>query len=281
MERFILDLIEQALVEDIRNGDITTLYTVPKNKNGKGEFLIKENGIIAGLDIVKKVFELVDHRIKVNFNVKDSDNVKNKQIIGTISGPLRGILTGERVALNFLQRISGIATLTREYVDIVKKHKKKIKILDTRKTTPNFRFFEKYAVKLGGGYNHRMGLYDAAMIKDNHIIAAGGIEKALADIGKKLGHTVTVEVEVKSISQIKEVLKSNYKPNIIMLDNFKPNNIKKAVNILKGHNILMEVSGNISLENIHDYLIAGVDVISIGKLTHSYKSLDISLNLNL
>ena len=281
MEEYIKKLIEQALVEDIRNGDITTELTVSKDKIGKGEFLVKEDGIIGGLEIAREVFKLVDPKITIDFSVEDGGVVKNEQIIGNISGPLRGILKGERLALNFMQRISGIASLTKKYVDIVKKYKKNIKIADTRKTTPNFRFFEKYGVKIGGGFNHRMGLYDAVMIKDNHIIAAGGIKNALENISKELGHTVSVEIEVKNISQIKEVLKSKFKPNIIMLDNFKPSDIEKALLLLKDKNFIIEVSGNISLDNISDYLIDGIDVISIGKLTHSYNSLDISLNLNI
>jgi nicotinate-nucleotide pyrophosphorylase (carboxylating) len=278
MDGYVKSLIEQALKEDILTGDITTENTIPKNKKGKGEILLKEDGVIAGLDIVKEVFFQIDPKVKLQFNVKDGIFKKKETVIGDISGSLHSILLGERIALNFLQRISGIATYTKKYIDIVKKSGKNIKIVDTRKTTPNFRYFEKLGVRLGGGYNHRIGLYDAVMIKDNHIIATGGIRNAVNLISKHLGHTTKIEIEVKTIEQLKEVLQLSNYVDIVMLDNFTPGKCKKAIEIIGNRKITVEISGGIDLSNIQSYLLDGIDVISIGGLTHSYRSLDISLN---
>lgn len=262
-------IIREALREDIGSGDITTLATVPKSTKAKGAIKAKEMGVIAGLLVAKEVFKQVDRRIKFVSKVKDGAKVKNGKIIAIVSGPARGILTGERVALNFLQRLSGIATLTNQFVQM----SGRAKILDTRKTTPGLRALEKYAVKAGGGANHRFGLYDAILIKDNHIILAGGIDKAI----KAFKGNREIEAEAKTIVQVKKAIKAG--ANKILLDNMSLKNLRKAVALCKKSKIKTEASGGVNLRTVGRIAATGVDFISVGALTHSAKALDISLDI--
>lgn len=271
-------LIKSAMIEDIGSGDITTDLFINKNSISHAQLLVKQNGIIAGLRIFKMVFELLDKNVKCNFFIKDGQKTKKGEIAGIIKGHTASLLIGERTALNILQRMSGIATVTNELVKLL--GNKSIKLLDTRKTTPNFRIFEKAAVKMGGGYNHREGLYDMYLIKDNHIEASGGINKTLAYLQKhKKKLKRKTEIEVKNLNELKEVI-DNGKNVIdrIMLDNFSIQQIKKAVE-LAGGKFEIEISGGVNKNNISSYgRIRGIDYISAGFLTHSAKSLDISLN---
>ncbi len=271
-------LIRSALKEDTGKGDVTSRLLIPENSVSKAELLVKEDGIIAGLEIFRSVFKITDERTIVRFNKNDGQRVKKGEVIGKVTGNTRKLLLSERVALNLLQRMSGIATFT----DIMtgKLGNKNIKIIDTRKTTPNLRLFEKLAVKMGGGKNHRFGLYDMILIKDNHIEANGGISKTLDILNKKKGLiNVKVEIEVKNIKELSEVISKG--KNIIdriMLDNFSLKELKKAIVINAGL-FELEVSGGIDLYNINKYSsIKGIDFISIGALTHSVNSLDISFN---
>lgn len=271
-------LIRSALKEDTGKGDVTSRLLIPEDSVSKAELLVKEDGIIAGLEIFRSVFKITDERTIVRFNKNDGQRVKKGEVIGKVTGNTRKLLLSERVALNLLQRMSGIATFT----DIItgKLGNKNIKIIDTRKTTPNLRLFEKLAVKMGGGENHRFGLYDMILIKDNHIEANGGISKTLDILHKKKGLiNVKVEIEVKNIKELSEVISKG--KNIIdriMLDNFSLKELKKAIVINAGL-FELEVSGGIDLYNINKYSsIKGIDFISIGALTHSVNSLDISFN---
>lgn len=271
-------LIRQALKEDIGSGDVTSEILISKKNISRAELLIKDDGVIAGLEIFKKVFLILDKKIKIKFFVREGSAVKKGDIIGTLSGNTRNILKGERTSLNILQRMSGIAT----QVSLLKKklNNSSIKLLDTRKTTPNFRVFEKLAVRIGGGVNNRTGLYDMMLIKDNHIEAAGGIENTL-DILKKyqIRRELKKEIEVKTLFELMVVC-SLGKGIIdrVMLDNFPVTDVKKAVSIIDGM-FETELSGGINLSNISKYSkIKGVDFISIGALTHSVKSMDISLD---
>lgn len=271
-------LIRSALKEDSGKGDVTSKLLIPENSVSKAELLVKEDGIIAGLEIFRSVFKIIDKGTIVKLNEKDGQRVKKGEVIGTVTGNTRKLLLGERVALNLLQRMSGIATFT----DIItrKLGNKNIKIIDTRKTTPNLRLFEKLAVTMGGGANHRFGLYDMILIKDNHIEANGGISKTLEILNKKKDRIkVKVEIEVKNIKELSIVI-SNGKNIIdrIMLDNFSLKDLKKAI-VLNAGKFELEVSGGIDLYNINKYSsLKGIDFISIGALTHSVNSLDISFN---
>ena len=271
-------LIRSALKEDSGKGDLTSKLLIPENSVSKAELLVKEDGIIAGLEIFRSVFKIIDESTIVKLNGKDGQRVKKGEVIGTVTGNTRKLLLGERVALNLLQRMSGIATFT----DIItrKLGNKNIKIIDTRKTTPNLRLFEKLAVTMGGGANHRFGLYDMILIKDNHIEANGGISKTLEILNKKKDRIkVKVEIEVKNIKELSIVISKG--ENIIdriMLDNFSLKDLKKAI-VLNAGKFELEVSGGIDLFNINKYSsLKGIDFISIGALTHSVKSLDISFN---
>ncbi len=261
-----MKIIDEALKEDIGKGDITTNSIVSKNEKLKAVLLVKEDGVIAGLDIAKEVLENLDKNINFIKEVSDGDFVKKGKIIAKIDGNARAIMTGERVALNFLQRLSGIATLTRKFVNL----SGKTKIKDTRKTTPGLRVLEKYAVKIGGGTNHRMRLDDGILIKDNHIAFAGSVAEAVKRT-KKLNKEV--EVEVENLKELKEALEAG--ADSILLDNMNVKEIKKAVTIAKG--IETEISGGVNLKNIKKFAKAGATYISVGALTHSPKSLDISL----
>jgi nicotinate-nucleotide pyrophosphorylase (carboxylating) len=271
-------IIKQALSEDVGKGDVTSNFFIKQDSISKAELLLKESGVIAGLEIFKFVLKIIDERIKIKFKTKEGLFLKGKKIIAELEGNTRNLLKGERVALNILQRMSGIAT---NVYDLKKRlNNSSIKILDTRKTTPNFRLFEKLAVKIGGGENHRFGLYDMILIKDNHIEANGGIENILEKIRKiKKKTELKIEIEVKTLNELKTVLNKGIGlVDIIMLDNFNINDIKNAIKLNK-RKFKLEISGGIKKSNINKYSnIIGVDYISIGALTHSVNSLDIALN---
>ncbi|MBM4165796.1 MAG: carboxylating nicotinate-nucleotide diphosphorylase [Ignavibacteria bacterium] len=284
MNSFLYDnritrIIEQALYEDVGLGDVTTSAIIPENTIGKAEILIKENGILAGIEIAEFVFQTMDNEIVFHKNYFDGDIVANGITVATIYGSLANIIRAERTALNFLQRMSGIATLTRKFVKAV--DGTNAKITDTRKTVPNIRILDKLAVKIGGGINHRFGLDDMVLIKDNHIAAAGGIgfaiEKCLEFLSLQKMR-LTIEVETKNIDEVMEALQ--YKENIhrIMLDNFSLPEMNIAVERIH-HSVEVEASGNVSMENVRSIAETGVDCISIGALTHSVKALDISLEI--
>ena len=271
MNWFVVDkFLIEALKEDNLYGDITTEAIVDKNSISSVDLIVKEDGIIAGVSVFERVFTLLGD-VEVKLLVKDGDEVSRSQVIGKIKGNTRNILTGERVALNMLQKISGIATITNRFVKEIKGTK--AKLLDTRKTTPNLRIFEKYAVKVGGGYNHRFSLSDGVLIKDNHIDVAGGIKKAIELVRNNASFVRKIEVEVENLEGVQEALEA--KADIIMLDNMDIKTMKKAVEIINGKAIV-EVSGNVSLRNIKNIANCGVDYISCGCITHSVKALDIS-----
>ncbi|TCT13851.1 nicotinate-nucleotide pyrophosphorylase [carboxylating] [Natranaerovirga pectinivora] len=275
-DAFLIDtIINRALEEDIGTGDVTTLSTVSKDHRTKGNLIAKEEGIICGLEVFKKVFHSIDSSVLIHLNFFDGEKVSKGDIIGEIVGNTRAILTGERVALNFLQRLSGIATKTNELVQKVKGTN--AKIIDTRKTTPGLRVLEKYAVKVGGGLNHRHNLSDGILIKDNHISAAGGIKKAIALGKSNAPHTLKIEVEVESIEGVKEGLEAGV--DIIMLDNMSVDMMEEAVRLI-GKRALIEASGNMGDKELLSVAKTGVDFISVGALTHTIRSLDISLRLN-
>jgi len=274
-ENILIDkIIEQALLEDIGTGDITTEFIIPSNLKAKGIIKTSEEGVVAGLDIACLVFRKLDSEIIFQEKIKDGSKIAQGKVLAEITGPARTILKGERVALNFLQRMSGIATITSKFCQEVKDLP--VRIVDTRKTTPGLRILEKYAVRMGGGYNHRFGLYDAVLIKDNHIALAGGIKSAINSVRKQISHTIKIEVEVENLSQLQEALEM--KVDIIMLDNMDLNTMKKAVEIAKGKT-LIEASGGVTLERVKEIAQTGVDLISVGALTHSVKSLDISMEI--
>ena len=274
-ENILIDkIIEQALLEDIGTGDITTEFIIPSNLKAKGIIKTSEEGVVAGLDIACLIFKKLDSEIIFQEKIKDGTKVTRGKVLAEISGSARTILKGERVALNFLQRMSGIATITSKFCQEVKDLP--IRIVDTRKTTPGLRILEKYAVRMGGGYNHRFGLYDAVLIKDNHIAAAGGIKSAVNSVRKQISHTVNIEVEVENLSQLQEALEM--KVDIIMLDNMDLDTMKEAVKMVKGK-ALIEASGGITLEKVRKIAQTGVDLISIGSLTHSVKALDINMEI--
>lgn len=274
-ENVLIDkIIEQALLEDIGTGDITTESIIPSNLKAKGIIKTSEEGVVAGLDIVFLVFIKLDSEICFQPKIKDGNKILPGEILGEITGPARTILKGERVALNFLQRMSGIATITSKFCQQVKDFP--VRIFDTRKTTPGLRILEKYAVRMGGGHNHRFGLYDAVLIKDNHIAVAGGIKSAVNSVRKQISHTAKIEVEVENLSQLQEALKVQV--DTIMLDNMDLETMKEAVKMVKGE-ALIEASGGITLEKVREIAQTGVDLISVGALTHSVKSLDISMEI--
>lgn len=263
--------VKRALNEDLQYGDVTTEAVVIDNRIAKVDIIAKENGIIAGTEVFKMVFKLLGN-VEVSFSVRDGDEIKKGECFGEVSGDAKNILMGERVALNYMQRMCGIATLTREFTK--KLEGTKVKLLDTRKTTPNMRLFEKYAVRIGGGTNHRFGLNDGVMIKDNHIEAAGGIKNAIFLAKENSPFVRKIEVEVESIEQLYEALEA--KADIIMLDNMDIETLKKAV-ILIDENAEVEASGNVTLDTISEIAKTGVDFISTGAVTHSFKVLDISM----
>jgi nicotinate-nucleotide pyrophosphorylase (carboxylating) len=266
------------LDEDIGNGDITSLTTIPLEQHSLGIIHVKETGILAGLPVAQAVFAIVDPQLSFKARAQEGSLVEKGAILAEVEGNTRSILLGERLALNLMQRLSGIATKTDQFVQALQGSK--VRLVDTRKTTPGHRLLEKYAVRVGGGYNHRFGLYDAVMIKDNHIKGAGGIAIAIESARKAIPHTMKIEVEVESFPQLQEALTA--RPDIIMLDNMQPSDMRKAVAIIKNEapHILVEASGMVTLETIKAIADAGVDVISVGRLTYSVQALDISLDLN-
>ena len=266
------NLILLALQEDITSEDITTNSVMRQYQLGEVELICKEDGVIAGLDIFKRVFELLDDKTEVTFTCADGDEVKNGQKLGVVRGDIRVLLSGERPALTFLQRMSGIATYTRKIASLLKGSK--TKLLDTRKTTPNMRVFEKYAVKVGGGYNHRYNLSDGILLKDNHIGAAGGVKEAVMMAKEYAPFVRKIEVEVENISMLKEALEAG--ADIIMLDNMSVEDMKEAVRLTAGK-AETECSGNVTKENVAKLVDIGVDYISSGALTHSSPILDLSL----
>ena len=260
-----------ALREDMTSGDITT-DAILKDEKAEVNLIAKDKGILAGLDVFKRVFEILDEDVTFEFYFSDGDEVNNKDLVGKISGRAKAILEGERTALNFLQRMSGIATYTKKMVDAL--DSEHVKILDTRKTTPNMRIFEKYAVTLGGGYNHRYNLSDGIMLKDNHIDAGGGIREAVEKVKSLNPFVKKIEVEVENFDQVREALEA--KADIIMLDNMEIEEIREACKIINKRAII-ECSGNVSLENINSYKDLDIDYISSGAITYSAGVLDLSM----
>ena len=265
-------LIMLALQEDITSEDITTNSVMREYQLGEVELICKQDGIIAGLDVFKRVFELLDEKTEITFTCKDGDEVKNGQKLGLVRGDIRVLLSGERTALNYLQRMSGIATYTRNIATLLAGSK--TKLLDTRKTTPGMRIFEKYAVKVGGGYNHRYNLSDGILLKDNHIGAAGGVKEAVMTAKEYAPFVRKIEVEVENLDMLKEALEAG--ADIIMLDNMSVEDMKEAVRLTAGR-AETECSGNVTKENIARLVDIGVDYISSGALTHSSPILDLSL----
>ena len=265
-------LIMSALQEDITSEDISTNSVMPHYQLGEVELICKEDGIIAGLDVFKRVFTLLDETTEATFTCKDGDAVKKGQKLGVIRGDIRVLLSGERTALNFLQRMSGIATYTRRIADLLKGTK--TKLLDTRKTTPNMRIFEKYAVKVGGGCNHRYNLSDGILLKDNHIGAAGGVKEAVRMAKEYAPFVRKIEIEVEDLDMLREALEAG--ADIIMLDNMSVEDMREAVKLAAGK-AETECSGNVTKENVAKLVDIGVDYISSGALTHSSPILDLSL----
>ncbi len=270
-----IEFLQAALIEDVADGDHSSLSTIPPEAQGKAHLLVKENGILSGLKVAKKVFQIVDPSISLEVFIQDGDTIKIGDIVFIASGNSQNLLKAERLMLNMMQRMSGIATLTSEYVDQTKGMK--AKVLDTRKTTPNLRAFEKQAVLDGGGHNHRFGLYDMIMIKDNHVDFAGGIKKALQKAtqyvqDKKPG--LKIEIETRDLKEVQQVLDSQLGDRI-MLDNFNYEDTRTAVKMI-GSAYETESSGGITLETISEYAKCGVDFISVGAITHSVKGLDLS-----
>ena len=269
-------LIERALEEDVGTGDITTLTTISEDSVGHGKYIAKEDGVLCGIDLARRVYEKLDNKIEFTAYKKDGDEVVRGDVIAEVHGPAISLLTGERVGLNLMQRLSGTATKTRECV-------KKIEgtnatIADTRKTTPGLRVLEKYAVRVGGGSNHRFNLADGILIKDNHIVAAGGITEAVTRARKNAPHTLKIEVEVETFEQLEEALAAG--ADIIMLDNMSCEDMTRAVKIVDGR-AKTEASGNMGDRDLYEVAKTGVDIISIGALTHSVRSLDISLKFTI
>ncbi len=270
--------IGEFLAEDIGRGDITTQSTVPKDVRGQGSFLAKEDLVICGLAIAETVFlHLDEENPEIETHVKDGDEITSGTIFGTLKGYADVLLTGERVALNLLQRMSGVATETRKYVKAVEGTA--AQIVDTRKTTPGLRMLEKYAVTVGGGKNHRFGLDDGVLIKDNHITLAGGITEAVTAAKKRVGHLHKIEVEISNWAQLREAIEAG--ADIVMLDNQTPEEAEKLVEMARNlnPNVMIEASGGMNLDTVRGFAEAGVDLISVGRLTHSAKAVDISFKI--
>ncbi|MEW5761879.1 MAG: carboxylating nicotinate-nucleotide diphosphorylase [Bacillota bacterium] len=268
------ELIRRALDEDIGPGDLTTAATVPPSTRAAGVFLCKEAGVVAGLFVCERVFACLDAAVRFAPRVPEGAPVRPGDVLAEVHGPARPLLTGERVALNFLRHLSGVATRTARMVSLVRGYP--VRIVDTRKTTPGLRALEKWAVRLGGGHNHRFGLYDGVLIKDNHIRAAGGITAAVRAARAAVPHTVKIEVEVEDLAGVEEALAAG--ADAILLDNMPPAAMREAVELVAGR-ALVEASGGITEANVAEVAAAGVDIISVGALTHSVKALDISMEL--
>ena len=265
-------LIKEALQEDISSEDVTTNAVMKEAVTGEVQLICKQDGVVAGLDVFRRVFEILDENVKIDFYCEDGDEVKKGELMGVVTGDIRALLSGERVALNYLQRMSGIATYTHSVAKLLEGTK--TKLLDTRKTTPNMRIFEKYAVRVGGGYNHRYNLSDGVLLKDNHIGAAGSVTKAVQMAKEYAPFVRKIEVEVENLDMVREAADAG--ADIIMLDNMTPEDMKEAIRIIAGR-AETECSGNVTKENIDRLTSLGVDYISSGALTHSAPVLDISL----
>jgi nicotinate-nucleotide pyrophosphorylase (carboxylating) len=275
-KNIIRELLNTYLAEDVGDGDHTSLSTIPQGTQGKAKLLVKENGILAGVDVAIEIFDLIDNNLNVNVLMRDGDAIAIGDIALTVSGNVHSILKAERLALNCMQRMSAIATQTRQIVELLQGTG--TKVLDTRKTTPGFRYFEKLAVKIGGGVNHRFGLYDMILIKDNHVDYSGGIANAIANTKNYLTQNnkqLDIEIEVRNFKELKEAMQAGGVQRI-MLDNFSTPDLKKAVEMIDGK-FITEASGGITIQNVRSYAECGVNYISIGALTHSVKSLDLSL----
>ncbi len=275
------ELVERFLEEDIGFGDITTLSVVPETARGRGRLIAKSPLVVAGLEVAQAAFEVVDARVQWCRAAADGMALQPGSVLAELDGPARAILTAERVALNLLQRLSGVATLTRRYVEAVQHTP--ARVIDTRKTTPGLRALEKYAVRVGGGHNHRFGLSDGVLIKDNHIAIVGSLEKAIAAVRANVSHLQKIEVEVDRIDQIPEALTAG--ADAILFDNMTPEQTREAVALVRskpgGERILLESSGGVTLETVRDYAEAGVDLISSGALTHSAPAVDIGLDIEM
>ncbi|MCD8741640.1 carboxylating nicotinate-nucleotide diphosphorylase [Mucilaginibacter roseus] len=274
-KELIKNFIINSLQEDVGDGDHTSLATIPAGTTGKAHLLVKDEGILAGVELALEIFNTVDPELKVTTYLQDGDAVKVKDVVLIVEGSVHSILIAERLVLNCMQRMSGIATVTRQIVDMLAGTN--TKVLDTRKTTPGLRYLEKWAVRIGGGVNHRFGLYDMILIKDNHVDYSGGVRQA---IGNALEYTAThkklaIEIEVRNLDELEQVLQTGGVDRIL-LDNFKFDDLRQAVAIVNGRYIT-EASGGITIDNVRDYAACGVDYISMGALTHSVKSLDLSL----
>ncbi|MFP4456113.1 MAG: carboxylating nicotinate-nucleotide diphosphorylase [Clostridia bacterium] len=275
LNRIIIEpIVRRALVEDIGNGDLTTTAIIPENLSAKAIIHAKEDGVLAGMPLVKEVYRIIDENVRVEVLKSEGSVVEKGTTLAEITGRAKSILTGERVALNFLQRMSGIATKTRSMAELIKYFD--CHLTDTRKTTPGLRILEKYSVHIGGGRNHRFDLSSSILIKDNHIEVSNGIQNAVAAAKRAVGHTTKIEVEVKSLNEVKEALTTG--ADIIMLDNMDVETMREAV-LLIGDKAIIEASGNITEENIKEVANTGVDFISSGSLTHSFSSLDISIDI--
>ncbi len=274
MEHAIQPLIDMALQEDIGPGDITTDYLIDEFAKGEAYITAKEDLIVAGFDVAERVFKTLDPCMDIFRSFRDGDEVKNGDIVMEIKGKMRALLKGERTALNFLQRLSGIATHVRSYVNEL--GETRVRLVDTRKTIPGHRVLEKYAVRVGGAFNHRMALYDGVLIKDNHIAACGGIEKAVSTLRRHVSHLVKIEVEVSDMKELEDALAA--KADVIMLDNMNLDQIAEAVKVVGGR-ALVEVSGSVTRDRLIPLAMAGVDIISSGALTHQARAVDLSMRI--
>lgn len=267
-------IIDTALKEDLGPGDITTSAIIDSSLKGAAQLVAKEDMMLAGIGIFSRVFSRLDPEIDVQCRYRDGDAILKGVAIGTVTGSMRGILSAERTALNFLQHLSGIATLTKKYVEKI--DPSTVRVIDTRKTTPGLRVLEKYAVRMGGGFNHRFGLFDGILIKDNHIAAAGSVSAAIAKTKAAVPHTLKIEVEVEDVKGLEEAIKAG--TDAILLDNMSLKEMKEAV-LIAGGRVLLEASGGITLETIEEVSRTGITLISVGALTHSARSVDISLEV--
>ncbi|MEO6148960.1 MAG: carboxylating nicotinate-nucleotide diphosphorylase [Mucilaginibacter sp.] len=274
-KELIKQFITNSLQEDVGDGDHTSLATIPAGIQGKAKLLVKDEGVLAGVELAAEVFKVVDPELKLDIFLQDGTVVKPKDIAFTVEGSVHSILIAERLVLNCMQRMSGIATLTRQIVDLLKGTN--TKVLDTRKTTPGMRYLEKWAVRIGGGVNHRLGLYDMILIKDNHVDYSGGVRAAIENARQYIQSTkkLAIEIEVRNFDELEQVLQTGGVDRI-MLDNFNYTDLKQAVNMIEGRYIT-EASGGITVDNVSDFAACGVDYVSIGALTNSVKSLDLSL----
>jgi nicotinate-nucleotide pyrophosphorylase (carboxylating) len=275
MTPFLAQLIDMALSEDIGTGDITTDYLVSSQSKGRGIIVAKEDLVLAGLDIAKAVFQRLDPKMRLQSAYADGAEIVRGETVLSLEGSLRALLTAERPALNFLQHLSGIATHVRTYLNALQH--RRVRLVDTRKTTPGWRVLEKYAVRMGGGHNHRMGLFDGILIKDNHIAACGGIQQAVAAARKQMSHLIKIEVEVSDLAGVQEALESGV--DIIMLDNMDIPRIREAVSVIQNRAIV-EVSGGVTLKQLNALAETGVDLISVGALTHSARAVDLSMRIH-